>query len=61
MARWVEPSKLELQLWYGAVLVADLHGVFPHQGTWFADYELEITASDGELQSQLLAYIAFFF
>ena len=59
MARWVEPSKLELQLWCCEVLVADLHGVFPHQGTWFADYELRITLGEGELQNQLLTYIAF--
>jgi len=59
MSRWVAPSTLELQLWYGDVLVAELHQVFPHQGTWFAPYELKITPGDGALQDRLLKYIAF--
>jgi hypothetical protein len=59
MPRWVAPPSLELQLWYGDVLVADLHQVFPHQGTWFAPYELKIAPGDGALQDRLLEYIAF--
>ena len=43
MPRWVPPPPLELTLWYDDVLVAELHQVFPHQGTWFAPYELKIT------------------
>ncbi len=59
MARWIEPAPLECQLWYGNLLVADLHRVFPHQGTWFAEYDLRITHDQGELQHRLLAYIEF--
>jgi hypothetical protein len=58
MSQWVEPPPLELQLWYGVVLVADLHQVFPHQGTWFATYELKIAQGEGALQDRLLEYIA---
>lgn len=59
MSRWVEPPPLELQLWYGDVLVADLHDVFPHQGTWFAPYELKISPGEGAPKDRLLEYIAF--
>lgn len=59
MAGWVEPPLLELELWYGDLLVALLHRVFPHQGTWFAEYELCIRPGQGELPGRLLAYIAF--
>jgi hypothetical protein len=59
MSSWMAPPPLELQLWYGQVLVAELHEVFPHQGTWFAPYELRIRSGTGELQDRLLAYIAF--
>ena len=59
MAGWVAPPPLELQLWYDDVLVADLHDVFPHQGTWFAPYELKIAPGKGALQDRLLEYIAF--
>jgi len=59
MAHWIEPSKLELQLWYGEVLVADLCDVCPHQGTWFGEYELRIPPGEGSLQNRLIAYIAF--
>lgn len=52
-------QSLELQLWYGDKLVADLHQVFPHQGTWFATYELKIARGEGALQDRLLEYIAF--
>jgi hypothetical protein len=59
MPHWVAPPFLELQLWFGDVLVADLHQVFPHQGTWFAPYELKISQGQGTLQDRLLEYIAF--
>ena len=55
----MSPPPLELQLWYGDVLVAELHNVFPHQGTWFASYELKISPGEGVLQDRLLEYIAF--
>jgi hypothetical protein len=59
MSRWISPPPLELQLWYGDVLVADLHEVFPHQGTWFAPYDLKISPGEGAMQDRLLEYIAF--
>ncbi len=49
---------MEGQLWFGDLLVADLRGMFPHQGTWFSDYCLRITPDQGILQGRLLAYIA---
>jgi hypothetical protein len=59
MSRWVAPPPLEFQLWYSDLLVAQLHQVFPHQGTWFAPYELKIAPGEGALQDRLLEYIAF--
>jgi hypothetical protein len=59
MPSWVAPPPLELQLWYSDMLVADLHQVFPHQGTWFASYELKIAPGEGALQDRLLEYVAF--
>ncbi len=59
MPRWVPPPPLELKLWYGDLLVAELHQVFPHQGTWFASYELKLAPGEGPLQDRLLEYIAF--
>jgi hypothetical protein len=59
MSRWVEPLPLELRLRYDDLLVAQLHQVFPHQGTWFALYELKIARGEGALQDRLLEYIAF--
>lgn len=59
MDLWVEPPPLEAQLWFGSLFVADLHRMFPHQGTWFSEYDLRITNGQGELPDQLLAYIAF--
>lgn len=54
------PSKsLDLQLWFGEVLVADLRHVFPHQGTWFAEYGLVVAPEQGWLQARLCEYIAF--
>lgn len=59
MSLWVAPPTLELRLWYGDALVADLHQVFPHQGTWFAEYELKVAAGGGMLTERLLEYITF--
>lgn len=58
-ADWVDPPLLEGQLWFGSLLVADLHRMFPHQGTWFSEYDLRLANAQGELQDQLLAYVAF--
>lgn len=59
MPGWVEPPPLKVQLWYGDLLVADLHQVYPHQGTWFAEYDLRIAPGEGTLQDELLTYITF--
>ena len=48
-----------LQLWYADVLVADLRNVFPHQGTWFAEYRQVVAAEQGSLQSRLCEFIRF--
>ena len=56
---WVEPPSLSAELWFGGLLVADLHQLFPHQGTWFAEYVLKIAANRGPQEDQLLAYISF--
>lgn len=50
---------LELQLWYGNSLVADLHRAFPHQGTWFGEYDLRIAPGQSDVHDKLLGYIAF--
>jgi hypothetical protein len=58
MSRWISPQPLELQLFYDDILVADLHEVIAHQGTWFASYELRISSGEGVQQDRLLEYIA---
>jgi hypothetical protein len=50
---------MEAQLWFGNLLVAELQRMFPHQGTWFSEYDLRITNDQGDLQDQLLAYVSF--
>lgn len=56
---WKEPPLLEAQLWFGDRWVADLHQLRPHQGTWMSEYELRITGDEGDLQRQLVEYVAF--
>ena len=56
---WKAPQPLTAQLWFGDLLVADLHQMSPHQGTWFSEYTLRLRRQDGELQERLLDYIAF--
>jgi|GEM_PF-4327542 hypothetical protein len=56
---WEAPQPLTAQLWFGDLWVADLHQLSPHQGTWSSEYTLRITQNQGELQDQLLEYIAF--
>src|SRR3954451_19465523 len=58
MSPLIAPPPLELQLWYDDILVAELHQVFPHQGTWFAEYELKIVPGKAVLHDRLLEYIA---
>jgi hypothetical protein len=53
------PKPLNLQLWFGDVLVADLLNVFPHQGTWFARYRQVVTLEQGPLQARLCEFIRF--
>src|SRR4051794_14434038 len=59
MSHSILPQSLELQLFYGELLVADLHEAYPHQGTWFARCELKISPGEGPLQDGLLEYITF--
>ncbi len=54
-----EQPLLELELWYEDLLIAKLHDVCPHQGTWFAKCELKIAQGEGILQDSLLDYMAF--
>lgn len=50
---------LNLQLWFGDVLVADLLNAFPDQGTWFAQYRQVVAAEQGSLQARLCEFIQF--
>jgi hypothetical protein len=50
---------LDLQLWFGDVLVADLFDAMPHQGTWFARYRPVVALGQGPLQQHLCDFIAF--
>ncbi len=59
ISQWTEPLPLQSQLWFGDLFVADLHRMFPHQGTWFSEYSLRITNEEGEIQAMLRAYMAF--
>jgi hypothetical protein len=53
------PLSLNLQLWYGDVLVADMLGAKPHQGTWFALYRQLVAPDQGEVERRLCEFIAF--
>ncbi len=53
------PEALNLQLWFGQVFVADLRNLFPHQGTWFADYRQVVAPEPGPLATRLCEYIRF--
>lgn len=59
MSDALAPKPLILQLWFGDVLVADLRNVFPHQGTWFAEYRQIVAQDQGRLQSRLCEFIQF--
>ena len=59
MSKWVEPPTMTLTLWHNGLLIAHLSNVFPHQGTWFADYELSIDGHDDEHARRILDYISF--
>jgi hypothetical protein len=50
---------LNLQLWFGTVLVADLLDVFPHQGTWYARYRPLVAPEQGPRHKRLYHYIRF--
>jgi hypothetical protein len=50
--------QLNLQLWYGDILVAELNDLVPHQGTWFAHYR-QVVAPPGPAERRLCAFIAF--
>src|SRR5262249_51217634 len=53
------PQPLNLQLWFGDVLVADLLNLFPHQGTWFAQYRQVVAPEQGPVQARLREFIRF--
>ncbi|MEZ6132414.1 MAG: hypothetical protein R3C59_27435 [Planctomycetaceae bacterium] len=59
MSMWVEPPTLNLTLWHDSLLVAHLNNVFPHQGTWFADYVLSIDGRTDEHSRRILEYMSF--
>ena len=50
---------LNLQLWFGDILVADLLDVGPHQGTWFALYRQVVSPGQGQQQRRICDFIAF--
>jgi len=50
---------LNVQLWYGTILVADLRNVIVHQGTWFGLYEQRVTREQGKPETRICDYIAF--
>lgn len=50
---------LNLQLWFGDILVADLLDVTTHQGTWFAVYHQILVPEQGPQQRRLCDFIAF--
>ena len=53
------PKRLNLRLWFGDVLVAELTNVMPHQGTWFALYRQVVDPDQGPEARRLCEYIAF--
>src|SRR5258708_31145717 len=54
-----DSSPVNLQLWYGRILVADLLNVIVHQGTWFGLYRLLITRKQGKQETRLCDFVAF--
>ena len=50
---------VNLQLWFGDVLVADLLDVITHQGTWFARYRQIVVPEQGPQQRRLCDFISF--
>jgi hypothetical protein len=52
-------SPVNLQIWFGSILVADLLNVIVHQGTWFALYRQIVTPEQGKQERRLCDYIAF--
>jgi hypothetical protein len=53
------PKALNLHLWFDEVLVAELRNVFPHQGTWFAEYRPIVVPEQGRLEARLCEFIQF--
>ena len=54
-----DPPPLNVQLWYGTILIADLRNVIAHQGTWFGEYEQHVTRQQGKLETRVCDYISF--
>ncbi len=59
MLKWVSPPTLTLTLWHNGLLIAHLSNVFPHQGTWFADYDLSMDGRTDEHARRILEYISY--
>jgi hypothetical protein len=50
---------MDLQLYYGPLLVGDLTEVFEHQGTWFGTFRPAFSAPRGLLDGRICEFIAF--
>jgi hypothetical protein len=59
MSHRAVPKPLNLQLWFDDVLVAELRNVFPHQGTWFAEYRQVVAPEQGPREARLCQFIRF--
>ncbi|QEG00740.1 hypothetical protein Mal15_48120 [Stieleria maiorica] len=59
VSTWVAPPALNATLWHSGLLVAQLSNAFPHQGTWFADFDLRIRSRGDAHATRILEYIAF--
>src|SRR5690349_15388877 len=53
------PGPLNLQLWFGDVLVAELSGAFPHQGTLLSDYRPVVNPQHGPPAQRVYEFLRF--
>jgi hypothetical protein len=51
--------KLNLQLYYGSILVGDLNDVIVHQGTWFGHFRQIVASKMGRTEERLCDFIRF--
>src|SRR4029453_3383477 len=52
-------TTVEVELWYGAVLVGQVHDAFESDATWYGVLHPSVRAHDGDLQRQVVEYITF--